>query len=173
MYIFSNWHAFWWFPRCTTEFWNCVNRQLAAQTCTCMYQSCLWGIHHPVFRSLLYTLRCHAVSLSWYIYHSDIPQAKHLQFVSGVHSTSYWMSTLAWDLINASVPVVLSVIMFAAFQVDGFTGDGLAAVALLLVRSCLNMVYDQAHIQLDVRMYRLQYIHLVCKWPTSRMALER
>ena len=48
--------------------------------------------------------------------------------------TSFWMSTFAWDLLNAMVPVVLSVILFAAFQVDGYTDDGLAGVFLLLVR---------------------------------------
>ena len=60
-------------------------------------------------------------------------QAKHLQFVSGVHISSFWISTFAWDLLNAAVPVILSVLLFAAFQVDGYTGDGLAAVFLLLV----------------------------------------
>ena len=47
--------------------------------------------------------------------------------------TSFWMSTFAWDLLNAIVPVILSVILFAAFQVEGYTGDGLASVFLLLV----------------------------------------
>ncbi len=61
------------------------------------------------------------------------PQAKHLQFVSGVHSTSYWMATFAWDLINALVPVIISFILFAVFQIDAYTGDGLAAILLLLV----------------------------------------
>ena len=61
-------------------------------------------------------------------------QAKHLQFVSGVHITSYWMATFAWDMINALIPVTISLILFASFQVDGYTGDGLAAVYLLLVQ---------------------------------------
>ena len=60
-------------------------------------------------------------------------QAKHLQFVSGVRATSYWTATFAWDLINCLLPVTISVIFFAAFQIDAYTGDGLAAVFLLLV----------------------------------------
>ncbi|CAI8053623.1 ATP-binding cassette sub-family A member 3 [Geodia barretti] len=71
-------------------------------------------------------------------------KAKHLQFVSGVDVTSFWISTYAWDLLNALVPVVLSVILFAAFQVEGYTGDGLAGVFLLLLLTCwctIPMVY--------------------------------
>ncbi len=86
----------------------------------------LWGNHgilwlHDVLAGVLYP-----------------PQAKHLQFVSGVHITSYWTSTFAWDLINASVPVILSIVMFAAFQVDAYSGDGLLAVAILLVCTLLH-----------------------------------
>ena len=55
--------------------------------------------------------------------------------MSGVHVSSFWIATFAWDLLNALVPVILSVTIFAAFQVDGYTGDGLAGVFLLLVQS--------------------------------------
>ena len=64
------------------------------------------------------------------------PQAKHLQFVSGVYVSSYWMATFLWDLICAVVPIVISVVIFAAFQSTGYTGENLAAVALLLVSVC-------------------------------------
>ncbi len=68
-----------------------------------------------------------------------IPQAKHLQFVSGVHSTSYWTATFAWDLINALLPVIISFILFAAFQLEAYEGDGLAAILLLLVGVVCNI----------------------------------
>ena len=64
---------------------------------------------------------------------SPPPQAKHLQFASGVHVSSYWMATFLWDLISCFVSVVLSVIIFAAFQATGYTGEGLAGVTMLLV----------------------------------------
>ncbi len=70
-------------------------------------------------------------------------QAKHLQFVSGVFPSSYWLATFAWDLLNALVPVIVSVILFAAFQVDAFTGEGLAAIFVLLV-SLVLCVHDLA-----------------------------
>ena len=69
-----------------------------------------------------------------------LPQAKHLQFVSGVHVSSYWMATFLWDLISCLVPVILSVIIFAAFQATGYTGEGLAGVAMLLVSCVWNKV---------------------------------
>ena len=71
---------------------------------------------------------------TFYITCSYYTQAKHLQFVSGVDVTSYWLATFAWDLINALVPVALSFFLFAAFQVDGYTGDALGGILLLLVR---------------------------------------
>ena len=60
-------------------------------------------------------------------------QAKHLQFVSGVDVTSYWLATFAWDMLNAMVPVLLTFILFAAFQVDGYKDEGLGAILLILV----------------------------------------
>ena len=62
-----------------------------------------------------------------------LPQAKHLQFVSGVYVTSYWLATFAWDMLNAMVPVILTFILFAAFQVDGYKDEGLGAILLILV----------------------------------------
>ena len=51
--------------------------------------------------------------------------------------TSYWLATLVWDLLNAMVPVIISFILFAAFQVDGYTGEALGGILLLLV--CIYM----------------------------------
>jgi len=53
--------------------------------------------------------------------------------VSGVHTTSYWLANLAWDLLNGAVPIVISLILFAAFQVEAYSGEGLAAVLLLFI----------------------------------------
>ncbi len=38
-----------------------------------------------------------------------------------------------FDMLNALVPCVLILIMFAAFNVDGYNGENLAAIFLLLV----------------------------------------
>ena len=60
------------------------------------------------------------------------PQAKHLQFVSGVDAVSFWLATYAWDFINYLLPMFGIIIMFAAFQVDSLKDD-LGAIVLLLV----------------------------------------
>ena len=61
-------------------------------------------------------------------------QAKHLQFVSGVHSSSYWLASFVWDFLNALIPVVISIIIFAAFQVEAYSSAKvLGAIFLLLV----------------------------------------
>ena len=70
---------------------------------------------------------------AWYVTPHLPMQAKHLQFVSGVHTTSYWLGNFAWDLLNAVVPILISLILFAAFQVDAYSGEGLGAVFLLFV----------------------------------------
>ena len=60
-------------------------------------------------------------------------QAKHLQFVSGVNATSYWLATFAWDMVNSLPLIILIIIAFAAFNENGFRGENLAAIFLLLV----------------------------------------
>ena len=60
-------------------------------------------------------------------------QAKHLQFVSGVNTSSYWLSTAIWDVLNAVVPVLVSTLLFYAFQLESYQREGLLAVFLLLV----------------------------------------
>ncbi|XP_037363662.1 phospholipid-transporting ATPase ABCA3 [Talpa occidentalis] len=60
-------------------------------------------------------------------------QAKHLQFVSGVHVATYWLSALLWDLVSFLVPSLLLLVVFRAFDVHAFTQDGHMADALLLL----------------------------------------
>lgn len=72
-------------------------------------------------------------------------QAKLLQLVSGVIPSSYWLATFAWDLLNASIPVIASIILFAAFQIEAFSSEGLGAVFILLVSTLiisLVMLFD-------------------------------
>ncbi|XP_065175068.1 phospholipid-transporting ATPase ABCA3-like [Sycon ciliatum] len=62
-------------------------------------------------------------------------KAKHVQFVSGVHPVSYWLSAIAWDLINYMAPVIMILVLFGAFQTPAYTKDGnigLVFLSLLL-----------------------------------------
>ena len=45
---------------------------------------------------------------------------KHLQFLSGIHPSSYWLASYAWDILNTLIPIVITIIIFAAFQSDAF-----------------------------------------------------
>ena len=65
-----------------------------------------------------------------YCYHTL--QAKHIQFVSGVHITSFWLSAYVWDLINSLVPIIAAVVLFAAFPIDSYR-ENIGSVFLLFV----------------------------------------
>uniref|UniRef100_A0A2K5SFW9 ATP binding cassette subfamily A member 3 n=1 Tax=Cebus imitator TaxID=2715852 RepID=A0A2K5SFW9_CEBIM len=60
-------------------------------------------------------------------------QAKHVQFVSGVHVATFWLSALLWDLISFLIPSLLLLVVFKAFDVRAFTRDGHMADTLLLL----------------------------------------
>ena len=99
--------------------------------------SCLLAMCCSWYRSESQRFGCQFTGLVHMLYF-PLPQAKHLQFVSGVYVSSYWTATFLWDLISAVVPIVISVVIFAAFQSTGYTGENLAAVALLLVCVCVG-----------------------------------
>ena len=63
-------------------------------------------------------------------------KAKHLQFVSGVHATSYWFSALLWDLVNSCLPVGLTIVTFRVFPVEAYRGTAMVALLLVLVCTC-------------------------------------
>ena len=51
-------------------------------------------------------------------------KAKHSQFVSGVSTPNFWMAAFTWDIINFLIPAVCIVILFAAFDIEGYASDG-------------------------------------------------
>ena len=71
--------------------------------------------------------------------------AKHLQVVSGVGPVAYWSSTFVWDIINYTLPVLIILVIFAAFQTDAYvTGNRLGIVFLIFMLygwSVLPFVY--------------------------------
>lgn len=71
--------------------------------------------------------------------------AKHLQKVSGVGSLTYWLSNYCWDLINYLVPVLIILIVFAAFQSAAYVEDNRLGIVFLLFLiygfCCLPFVY--------------------------------
>uniref|UniRef100_A0A8B9RD21 ATP-binding cassette, sub-family A (ABC1), member 12 n=1 Tax=Astyanax mexicanus TaxID=7994 RepID=A0A8B9RD21_ASTMX len=60
--------------------------------------------------------------------------SKMLQHISGISEPFYWTINFIYDMALYMIPVILSVIMIAAFQLTAFTGhQNLEAVTLLLV----------------------------------------
>ncbi|KAJ8311158.1 hypothetical protein KUTeg_011297 [Tegillarca granosa] len=58
--------------------------------------------------------------------------AKHMQVVSGVKPLAFWSSTFVWDMVNYLVPVLLILVVFAAFQVEAYTGDDRLGLVFIL-----------------------------------------
>lgn len=48
-------------------------------------------------------------------------KAKHLQTVTGVKPSGYWVSTYLWDVMNYQLPLWIVVALFFIFGVDAFT----------------------------------------------------
>ncbi|XP_065191638.1 phospholipid-transporting ATPase ABCA3-like [Sycon ciliatum] len=60
-------------------------------------------------------------------------KSKHIQFVSGVHISVYWVANYVWDMINYLIPLVFLMIVYAAFDIDAFKGSNFGAVVVLLL----------------------------------------
>ena len=73
--------------------------------------------------------------------------AKHLQFVSGVHSSTYWLANYLFDNFIILIVIALSTIIVAVFQISSFSsGENLAAVVLLMVSSSPPLSLSLIHI---------------------------
>eukprot|EP00730_Choanoeca_flexa_P008671 TRINITY_DN12519_c2_g1_i12.p1 TRINITY_DN12519_c2_g1~~TRINITY_DN12519_c2_g1_i12.p1 ORF type:complete len:1527 (+),score=451.98 TRINITY_DN12519_c2_g1_i12:2-4582(+) len=61
-------------------------------------------------------------------------KAKHIQFVSGVNLTVFWLASFLWDLVNIILPAIGVLIMFAAFNTAAYSeGNRLGLVFLLFL----------------------------------------
>ncbi|XP_072314586.1 phospholipid-transporting ATPase ABCA1-like [Eucyclogobius newberryi] len=63
-----------------------------------------------------------------------VSKAKHLQFVSGVNPSVYWLANFAWDMCNYIVPCFIVVVIFLCFQTKSYvSAANLPALILLLL----------------------------------------
>ncbi|XP_062865086.1 phospholipid-transporting ATPase ABCA1 [Trichomycterus rosablanca] len=63
-----------------------------------------------------------------------VSKAKHLQFVSGVNPTAYWVANFTWDMCNYIVPCIIVIVIFLCFQQKAYVSHAnLPALILLLV----------------------------------------
>ncbi|XP_041841062.1 phospholipid-transporting ATPase ABCA1-like isoform X2 [Melanotaenia boesemani] len=63
-----------------------------------------------------------------------VSKAKHLQFVSGVNPTVYWLANFAWDMCNYIIPCLIVIVIFLCFQQKAYvSAPNLPALILLLI----------------------------------------
>jgi ATP-binding cassette subfamily A (ABC1) protein 3 len=62
--------------------------------------------------------------------------SKHLQVIGGVNRTIYWFANYTMDSVIMLLVITLSLVLFAAIQVEGISGSNLGAVFLLLLFGC-------------------------------------
>ncbi|XP_075038451.1 retinal-specific phospholipid-transporting ATPase ABCA4 isoform X2 [Mixophyes fleayi] len=68
-----------------------------------------------------------------YLIQERVSNAKHLQFVSGVTPTVYWLTNFCWDIANYAVSVAMVVIIFIGFEKKAYTSStNLPALIALL-----------------------------------------
>ncbi len=48
------------------------------------------------------------------------PQVRHLQFVSGVSVTTYWVAAFLWDLTMFTFSAFLCILLFLAFDAEAY-----------------------------------------------------
>ena len=71
-------------------------------------------------------------------------KSKHLQYVSGLDPTIFWLSAFVWDLINFLASCVVLIILFAIFHVDAYSDERLFYVFLIFCEyslAALPMMY--------------------------------
>jgi len=74
-------------------------------------------------------------------------KSKHLQTVAGVKPLAYWLSTWLWDIANYQIPMVITIILLFAFDVEAFTTKendvvyGVIALLVLFGPAAASMTY--------------------------------
>ncbi|XP_008072801.1 retinal-specific ATP-binding cassette transporter [Carlito syrichta] len=69
-----------------------------------------------------------------YLIQERVNKAKHLQFISGVSPTTYWLTNFLWDIMNYAVSAGLVVGIFIGFQKKAYTSpENLPALVALLM----------------------------------------
>jgi len=81
-----------------------------------------------------------------FVVRERVCKSKHLQLVSGVHQTVYWVATYLWDLLVYSAVVGGCMIVFAAYAEPSFTSTteqvfAILSVLLMYGISVLPLIY--------------------------------
>ena len=103
------------------------------------------GTGFTIAIAILFGMAFMATSFIIFLIRERSVGAKHLQVVSGVGPIAFWVSTFLWDLINYTIPVLIILVLFAAFGTDAYVDDhrlGLVFLVFMLYGfSVLPFVY--------------------------------
>ena len=92
--------------------------QLEADVVKDQFNTVILGIF--VIIGLCFIPACFVV----YLVEERITKSKHLQFVSGVNPTIFWLSCYTWDFLSFIFSIILLLGVFFIFQEKAFVGPG-------------------------------------------------
>ena len=50
-------------------------------------------------------------------------KVQHLQYISGVSTSAYWLSTYLWDFLNYLLPAAICILLLLAFDIQQLIGE--------------------------------------------------
>ncbi|XP_046387973.1 ATP-binding cassette sub-family A member 7-like isoform X2 [Ischnura elegans] len=84
--------------------------------------------------SVIFALSFVPASFVVFLIEERSSKSKHLQMVSGVHPTIYWIASYAWDSMNYLVSATLCIFIFLAFDEQAYVSEkNIKGLILLLV----------------------------------------
>ncbi|XP_045164403.2 phospholipid-transporting ATPase ABCA3-like isoform X2 [Mercenaria mercenaria] len=111
------------------------------------------GTGFTIAISVLFGMAFMATSFIIFLIKERSVGAKHLQVVSGVGPIAYWSSTFIWDIINYTIPVLIILVIFAAFQTDAYVNENRLGIVFLIF-----MLYGWSVLPF---VYMLHYLFMV------------
>ena len=90
------------------------------------------GIGFTIAVSVLFGMAFMVTSFIIFLIKERSVGAKHLQVVSGVGPGAFWLSTFTWDIINYTVPIFGTMIVFAAFQTEAYVNENRLGIVFLI-----------------------------------------
>ncbi|KAK7490493.1 hypothetical protein BaRGS_00018279 [Batillaria attramentaria] len=72
---------------------------------------------------VIFALSFVPASFVLFLIEERVSNSKHLQFVSGINPTTYWVTNFLWDMLNYLVPSTLCIIIFVAFGKDAYVSS--------------------------------------------------
>ncbi|KAK7488493.1 hypothetical protein BaRGS_00020278 [Batillaria attramentaria] len=84
---------------------------------------------------VIFALSFVPASFVLFLIEERVSSSKHLQFVSSINPTTYWVTNFLWDMFNYSIPAILCIFIFLAFGKDAYVSSTNAPclVALLFL----------------------------------------